>query len=158
MDYTAALAQVKATQRAGFMSQNFVKLMCSYAPRVRMTYAKELFRGTFRSADLMFVPCGSAALVVVLKKDTFLEPGTLARVYFNHLLFKGDSKMDKRGQELLDKQLWGVGPSPLHSGIIIGFITVFLVGIGVGDILSKTKQVNTPSTYAALNFFPNGKE
>ena len=66
--------------------------------------------------------------------------------------------MDKRDQELLDKQLWKASPSPPHSGIIIGFIAVFLVGIGVGDILSKTKQVNTTSTYAALNFFPNGKE
>jgi len=53
--------------------------------------------------------------------------------------------MDKRDRELLDKQLWGVGPSPQHSGIIIiGSITVFLIGVGIGDILSKTKQANTP--------------
>jgi hypothetical protein len=49
--------------------------------------------------------------------------------------------MDKRDQELLDKQ-WGVGASSLRSGIIIGFITVFLVGIGIGDILSMTKLAN----------------
>ena len=69
--------------------------------------------------------------------------------------------MDKRDQELLDKQLWGVSPSPPPSGIIIGFIIVFLVGIGIGDILSKAKQVNTlqaVTNYAALNSFPNGKE
>jgi hypothetical protein len=51
--------------------------------------------------------------------------------------------MDERDQEFLDKQLWGVSPSPLHSGIIIGFIALFLVGIGIGDILSKTKQANS---------------
>ena len=56
--------------------------------------------------------------------------------------------MTRRDQELLDKQLWGVSPSPPHSGIIIGFITMFLVGIGIGDILSKSKQANT--NYAAV--------
>jgi hypothetical protein len=69
--------------------------------------------------------------------------------------------MDKRDQELLDKQLWGVSPSPPHSGIIIGFITMFLVGIGIGDILSKTKPANTAqanTNYAAVNSFSNGKE
>jgi hypothetical protein len=65
--------------------------------------------------------------------------------------------MDKRDQELLDRQLWGASPSPPHSGITIGFITVFLVGIGIGDILSKTKQANTNkanTNYAAVNSFP----
>jgi len=69
--------------------------------------------------------------------------------------------MNKRDLELLDKQLWGVSSSPPHRGIIIGFIAVFLVGIGLGDILSKTKQANTPQAtthYAAVNSFPNGKE
>ena len=70
--------------------------------------------------------------------------------------------MDKRDQELLDKQLWGVSPSPTHRGtIIIGLITVFLIGIGMGDILSKTKQANTTqanTNYAAMNSFSNGKE
>ena len=65
--------------------------------------------------------------------------------------------MDKRDQELLDK---GVSSSPPHSGITIGFITVFLVGIGIGDILSKTKQADTNkanTNYAAVNSFPIGK-
>ena len=69
--------------------------------------------------------------------------------------------MDKRDQRLLDKQLWGVSPSPPHSGIMIGFIAVFLVGIGIGDILSKTKHHDTTqanTNYAAVNSFPNGKE
>ena len=68
--------------------------------------------------------------------------------------------MDRRDQELLDKQQWGVGPSPPHSGIIIGFITMFLVGIGIGVILSKTKQSTTilaNTNYAKISF-PNGKE
>ena len=46
--------------------------------------------------------------------------------------------MDKRDQELLDKQLWGVGP----TGAIVGFIIVFLVGLCIGDILSKTRQAD----------------
>ena len=69
--------------------------------------------------------------------------------------------MTRRDQELLDKQLWGVSPSPPRSGIIIGFITVFLVGIGIGDILSKTKQHDTTqanTNYAAVNSFSNGIE
>ena len=68
--------------------------------------------------------------------------------------------MEKRDQELLDRQLWGASPSPPHSGITIGFITVFLVGIGIGDILSKTKQADTNSAntnYAAGNSFPTGE-
>jgi hypothetical protein len=36
-------------------------------------------------------------------------------------------------------------------------VAVFLVGIGIGDILSKSKQANTH--YAALiSFPPNGQE
>jgi hypothetical protein len=69
------------------------------------------------------------------------------------------SNVDKRDWELLDKQLWGVNRSPPDSGIIIiGLITVFLVGVGIGDTLSKTKQAdaNSNTNYAAI--FPNGKE
>ena len=68
--------------------------------------------------------------------------------------------MDKRDQELLDKQLGRVSSSPPHSGITIGFITVFLVGMGIGDILSKTKQADTNkanTNYAAVNSFPTGE-
>ena len=67
--------------------------------------------------------------------------------------------MDKRDWELLDKQLWGVNRSSPDSGIIIiSLITVFLVGIGIGDTLSKTKQAdaNSNTNYAAI--FPKGKE
>jgi len=66
--------------------------------------------------------------------------------------------MHKRDWELLDKQLSGVNRSPPDSGIvIISLITVFLVGIGIGDILS-TNQANTNSNtnYAAI--FPNGNK
>jgi hypothetical protein len=52
--------------------------------------------------------------------------------------------MDKRDQELLAKQLWSVGSSPQNSTIIgLTIIAVFLAGIGIGDILSKSKQANT---------------
>jgi len=115
------------------------------------------FSGTFQLPDPTLVPSGSAALF--WNTQFFRNGGTPTRVFL-HLLFKGDF-MNKRDQKLLDKQLWGGSSNPPHRGIIIGFITVFLVGIGVGDILSKTKQANTPQAnthYAAMNSFPNGKE
>jgi hypothetical protein len=58
-------------------------------------------------------------------------------------------KMDKRDQELLAKQLWSVGSPPQNRTIIgLTIIAVFLAGIGIGDILSKSKQANTK--YAAM--------
>jgi hypothetical protein len=51
--------------------------------------------------------------------------------------------MDERDQEVLDKQLWGVSERPHPPpGMIIGFIMVFLVGVGIGDILSKIRQAD----------------
>jgi len=35
-------------------------------------------------------------------------------------------------------------------------VVVFLVGMGIGDIVSKTKQANTH--YVALISYPNGQE
>ena len=56
------------------------------------------------------------------------------------------------------KQLWGVSSrSPQQNGmIILMIVAVFLVGMGIGDIVSKTKQANTH--YAALTYYPNGHE
>ena len=58
--------------------------------------------------------------------------------------------MDKRDQELLAKQLRFVSDLQNQNGPAVGLITVavFLVGIGIGDILSKSKQANT--NYAAM--------
>jgi hypothetical protein len=57
--------------------------------------------------------------------------------------------MDKRDQELLAKQLWSVSSPPQNSAIIgLTIIAVLLAGIGIGDILSKSKQANT--NYAAM--------
>jgi hypothetical protein len=58
--------------------------------------------------------------------------------------------MTRHDWELLDKQLW-TATSPLRqSTTTIGLmiVAVFLVGIGIGDILSKSKQANT--NYAAV--------
>ena len=58
--------------------------------------------------------------------------------------------MHKRDQELLAKQLlWSVS-SPPQNGAIVGLtiLAVFLLGKGIGDILSKSKQANT--NYAAM--------
>ena len=65
--------------------------------------------------------------------------------------------MTRREQELLDKQLWGVSSrSPQDGMIILIIVAVFLAGIGIGDVVSKTKQANTH--YAALISYPNGQE
>jgi hypothetical protein len=64
--------------------------------------------------------------------------------------------MTRRDQELLEKQLWGVSPRSPQNGIIILIMTaVFLVGMGAGDILSKTKQTSTHD--AAMIFYPGQK-
>ena len=65
--------------------------------------------------------------------------------------------MTRRDREFLEKQMWGVSSrSPQHGIIILMTIAVFLVGMGIGDIVSKTKQANTH--YAALTSYPNGQE
>ena len=57
--------------------------------------------------------------------------------------------MDKRDQELLAKQLWSVNSPPQNSAIIgLTIVAVFLAGIGIGDILSQSKQAKT--NYAAM--------
>ena len=65
--------------------------------------------------------------------------------------------MNKHDQELLDKRLWGVSSRSPQNGItVLMIVAVFLVGMGIGDIVSKTTQANTH--YAALISFPNGQE
>ena len=58
--------------------------------------------------------------------------------------------MTRHDWELLDKQLWTATSPPRQSTTTIGLmiVAVFLVGIGIGDILSKSKQANT--NYAAM--------
>jgi hypothetical protein len=57
--------------------------------------------------------------------------------------------MTRHDWELLDRQLWTASSPPRQSTTTIGLmiVAVFLVGIGIGDILSKSKQANT--NYAA---------
>jgi hypothetical protein len=59
--------------------------------------------------------------------------------------------MTRHDWELLDKQLWTATSPPQQSTTTIGLmiVAVFLVGIGIGDILSKSKQANT-NYYAAV--------
>ena len=54
--------------------------------------------------------------------------------------------MDKRDQELLAKQLWSVSSPPAERRN--SRLDDRLVGIGIGDILSISKQANT--NYAAM--------
>jgi len=65
--------------------------------------------------------------------------------------------MTRRDQELLDKQLWGVSSrSPQDGVIILIIVAVFLVGLGIGDIVSTTKQASTHAV--ALITYPNAQE
>ena len=65
--------------------------------------------------------------------------------------------MTRREQELLEKQLWGVSSRfPQDGMIILTIVAVFLVGMGIGDIVSKAKQADTH--YVALSSYPNGQE
>ena len=75
--------------------------------------------------------------------------------------------MNRRDLELLDKELWGISPSPPGSGSFIGvaFVTVFLVGIAVGGILftqdSKQTQIASHDAVTAisiLNGVPPNRE
>lgn len=63
--------------------------------------------------------------------------------------------MDKRDQELLDKQLWGVSPSPPRNDLIIGLtvVAVFFFGIAMGDILfaQKSPQLILRDAMAAIS-------
>jgi hypothetical protein len=58
--------------------------------------------------------------------------------------------MTRHDWELLDKQLWTATSPPRENPTINGLmiVAVFLVGIGIGDILSKSKQHST--NYAAV--------
>ena len=58
--------------------------------------------------------------------------------------------MTRHDWELLDRQLWAATNPPGENTTAIGLmiVAVFLVGIGLGDILSKSKQANT--NYAAV--------
>ena len=57
--------------------------------------------------------------------------------------------MNRRDQELLDKQLWGVSPTVSRNGGIIGvmFIAGLLVSIALGDIRSghESKRIQLVS-------------
>jgi hypothetical protein len=50
--------------------------------------------------------------------------------------------MNRRDQELLDKQLWGFSPRPPRSGgaLSLAFLAVFLGGLSVGGFLSAPKN------------------
>ena len=69
--------------------------------------------------------------------------------------------MNRRDQELLDKQLWGVSPTVSRNGGIIGviFIAGFLAGIAIGDIRFGHESKRTQPVYdvtAALSFLNVG--
>jgi hypothetical protein len=69
--------------------------------------------------------------------------------------------MNERDQELLDKQLWGVSPSPPPRGgiLVLAFVVSFFGGLLIGGILFPHKsnqiQVATGDTQTALSLLDN---
>jgi hypothetical protein len=67
--------------------------------------------------------------------------------------------MNQRDLDLLDKELWGVSPTPPRSGdiIAVALVTVFLAGIGIGGVLfahdSKPTQTASHDALAAISLF-----
>jgi hypothetical protein len=63
--------------------------------------------------------------------------------------------MDKRDAELLDRQLWGISPSPPQSSASIGLtiVVVFLAGMAVGNVFfaQKSESVLTRDTIALIS-------
>jgi hypothetical protein len=71
--------------------------------------------------------------------------------------------MNERDQELLDKQLWGVSPSPPPRGdsLLLAFVASFLGGLLLGAILlphkSNPVHVTTGDTPTALSLLDNSQ-
>ncbi|HEY6382949.1 MAG TPA: hypothetical protein VIY07_14225 [Pseudolabrys sp.] len=71
--------------------------------------------------------------------------------------------MNERDQELLDKQLWGVSPSPppRSGGLALAFVAAFFGGLLIGGILFPNKsnqvQVTTGDTPTALSLLDNSQ-
>ena len=60
----------------------------------------------------------------------------------------GTQKMDRRDQELLDKQMRRLTP-PRHEGVIaVMLATMFLVGMALGGVLSTHE--NAPTQIASM--------
>jgi len=55
----------------------------------------------------------------------------------------GDVKMDRRDQELLDKQMRRLTPPRNDGAIAVMLATMFLVGIALGSVLSPYQSAPT---------------
>jgi hypothetical protein len=75
-------------------------------------------------------------------------------------LVKGFAKMNQRDQELLDKQLRGLNPSPRSDGVMaLAVLAVFFAGMALGGSLFtyKSEPVQIASNDATLAVsLPNG--
>jgi hypothetical protein len=58
--------------------------------------------------------------------------------------------MNRRDQELLDKQLWGISPRLPHKGGLVGLtiLVVFFAGLATGDVLSARANMRLQVTSA----------
>jgi hypothetical protein len=75
--------------------------------------------------------------------EGYIKAGTLADFarFIWHFLVMGSLKMDQRDQELLDKQLRRLNPSPRNDGVIVlAILAVFFAGITLGGFLSAYKS------------------
>jgi hypothetical protein len=79
------------------------------------------------------VPCNSGSFAAFPIKQSFVSFGTKM----------GTPKMDRRDQDLLDKQMRRLTP-PRHEGVIaVMLAAMFLVGMTLGGVLSEHKSEPT---------------
>ena len=59
--------------------------------------------------------------------------------------------MNRHEQELLDKQLWGVSPTPPQSGVMgLAFVAAFLGGLVMGGGGTIAMSLNPNAIYNVL--------
>ena len=72
---------------------------------------------------------------------------------------KGDSEMEQRDWELLDKQVWGLRPPRNDSVIVLTVVAVFFAGMILGGLLvpheSEIMRIASNDARTAI-LLPNG--
>jgi hypothetical protein len=88
------------------------------------------------------------------------ERWRLSRVLFEQLFVAEIAEMDQRDQELLDKQLRRLNPSPRNNSVmVLAVLGVFFAGVTLGGFLSghisEATQIASNDATPAISL-PNG--
>jgi hypothetical protein len=85
------------------------------------------------------LPCAGSGTAAVFARFLYAFEALAGGVFHS-----GNLKMDQRDQELLDKQLRSVSPSPRNDGVmILAIVAVFFAGITLGGILFAPENGST---------------